>query len=60
MLEVLASSPMGEELCRGVVSVGFWIVAEGEGNPPMNKEVLETTVEWANTGIRSTLVYGGV
>ena len=56
MPTVLGSFPMDEELCCEVESVGFWVVVESEGGPPMTVEALGTTVLWATRGQEQALL----
>lgn len=58
MRTVLGSFPMDEELCCEVESVGFWVVVEREGGPPMTVEALGTTVVWTTGGQETLLKIG--
>ena len=49
---------MDEELCCEVESVGFWVVVEREGGPPMTVEALGTTVVWTTGGQEALLKIG--
>lgn len=58
MPTVLGSFPMDEELCCEVESVGFWVVVEREGGPPMTVEALGTMVVWTTGGQEALLKIG--